>query len=58
MASVTSNAEHLSQIGQWVAEGKIKVIKDTILPFENASEGFTRLRTGRTRGKIVIRGPE
>ncbi|KPI40005.1 Zinc-type alcohol dehydrogenase-like protein [Cyphellophora attinorum] len=58
MASVTSNAEHLSQIGQWVAEGKIKVIKDTVLPFKNASEGFTRLRTGRTRGKIVIRGPE
>lgn len=56
MLMVKNDGEKIGQLAQWVAEGKIKVVKDTVLPFEQAKEGFERLRTGRARGKIVIQG--
>ena len=55
-AACSSKPEEMAQLAQWVVEGKIKIVKDTVLPFESAQEGFVRLRTGRTVGKIVILG--
>jgi NADPH:quinone reductase-like Zn-dependent oxidoreductase len=44
----------LAQAAEWIKEGKVKAIVDTKFSFEQAPEAFTRLKTGRARGKIVI----
>ncbi|KAE8354652.1 hypothetical protein BDV28DRAFT_76989 [Aspergillus coremiiformis] len=46
--------EDLTQIGQWIQQGKIRVILDSTYEFGNAVQAFEKLRTGRSRGKIVI----
>ncbi|KAA8644540.1 NAD(P)-dependent alcohol dehydrogenase [Aspergillus tanneri] len=46
--------DELAQIGQWVQERKVKVIVDSVFEFEEVIQAFEKLRTGRTRGKIVI----
>lgn len=47
-------AEELAQIGEWMARGEVKAVIDSELPFEDAPEAFRRLKTGRTKGKIVV----
>jgi NADPH:quinone reductase-like Zn-dependent oxidoreductase len=44
----------LRQIGTWMKEGKVKAIVDQKFAFEQAPDAFTRLKTGRARGKIVV----
>ena len=44
-------------MGQWLAEGKLKVIKDHVYPYEDAKQAFAQLREGHVRGKLVIQGP-
>jgi NADPH:quinone reductase-like Zn-dependent oxidoreductase len=44
----------LRQIGTWMKEGKVKAIIDQKFAFEQAPDAFTRLKTGRARGKIVV----
>ncbi|CAM6118655.1 unnamed protein product [Calypogeia fissa] len=44
----------LVQIGQWVKEEKLKVLIDSTFEYEDAPEAYVKLRTFRTRGKIVI----
>jgi NADPH:quinone reductase-like Zn-dependent oxidoreductase len=51
---VKNSVEELAQIGQWVREGKLKVILDSVFEFEDAPKAFERLRTRRARGKVVI----
>ncbi|KAL8943016.1 MAG: hypothetical protein Q9211_001145 [Gyalolechia sp. 1 TL-2023] len=47
-------AEDYQQIGEWMKDGKVKVVIDRKFPFEQAPQAFERLKTGRARGKIVI----
>lgn len=56
MANIKASSDDMSQLAQWVSEGKVKVVKDCVLPFEEANEGFAKLRAGSTKGKVVIRG--
>jgi NADPH:quinone reductase-like Zn-dependent oxidoreductase len=49
-----NSVEQLTQIGQWVKEGKIKVLLDSTFEFEHAPEAYKKLRTKRARGKIVV----
>ena len=49
--------EQLKQIGDWMAEGKIKAVIDSKYPFEQAVEAFKKQKTGRAKGKIVVEGP-
>ncbi|KAF8865176.1 putative zinc alcohol dehydrogenase [Acephala macrosclerotiorum] len=44
----------LIQLGEWVQEGKIKVIIDSTFEFEDALKAYEKLRTHRARGKIVV----
>ena len=50
--------DHVGQIGKWMKEGKVKPVIDEKFAFENAPAAFTKLKTGRARGKIVVQvGP-
>ncbi|OGM47704.1 zinc alcohol dehydrogenase [Aspergillus bombycis] len=49
-----NHKDELVQIASWIREGKIRVELDTVYEFEETVGAFERLRSGRTRGKIVI----
>ena len=44
----------LVQLGEWIQEGKIKVVLDSTFEFEDALKAYEKLRTQRARGKIVV----
>ncbi|MCJ1336113.1 hypothetical protein MMC09_001389 [Bachmanniomyces sp. S44760] len=44
----------LDQIGAWMKEGKVRAVIDHKFTFEQAPEAFKQLKTGRTKGKIVV----
>lgn len=46
--------DELSQIGKWMAEGKVKAVIDQRFPMEQAPEAFQKLKTGRAKGKIMV----
>jgi len=50
----SAKPENAAKVGQWVAEGKIKLIIDHKYSFEEAPEAIARLKTSRAKGKIVI----
>jgi len=50
----TSRPENAAQVAQWMAEGKFKLIVDHKFSFEEVPEAFTRLKTSRAKGKILI----
>lgn len=50
----TPKPEDLSQIGGWLKDGQVKAVIDEKYPFEEAPAAFTKLKTGRARGKIVV----
>lgn len=47
-------SEHLEQIGRWIADGEVKPVTDQIFAFEDTVEAFTRLKTGRATGKVIV----
>lgn len=49
-----NNQDDLVQIGKWMQEGKIKVAIDSVFEFGDVVKAFEKLRSGRSRGKIVI----
>jgi NADPH:quinone reductase-like Zn-dependent oxidoreductase len=46
--------EDVSQIGTWMKEGKVKAVIDERFPFEDVQKAFSKLKTGRARGKVVV----
>ena len=46
--------EDLQQLGQWMAEGKVRAVIDERFSFEDAPKAIEKSKTGRARGKIVI----
>ncbi|KAE8389222.1 hypothetical protein ETB97_010753 [Aspergillus alliaceus] len=44
----------LTQMGEWIQQGKVRVVLDSTYEFDDAVKAFEKLRTGRSRGKIVI----
>jgi NADPH:quinone reductase-like Zn-dependent oxidoreductase len=57
MLNVRTEPKALTHIGQWLAEGKIKVVKDRVYSYHEAQAAFAQLRAGHVRGKVVIEGP-
>ncbi|PWY83782.1 zinc alcohol dehydrogenase [Aspergillus sclerotioniger CBS 115572] len=49
-----SNRRDLTKVGELIAEGKVKVVLDSVFEFEEAPKAFEKLREGRARGKIVV----
>lgn len=48
------NAGDLELIGNWMEEGKVRAVIDQKFEFEDAPKAFEKLKTGRSRGKIVV----
>lgn len=46
--------DDMYQVGQWMHEGKVRALIDSTYEFSDAVKAFEKLRTGRSRGKIVI----
>ncbi|KAE8386123.1 zinc-binding dehydrogenase-domain-containing protein [Aspergillus alliaceus] len=49
-----NHKDELVQIANWIRAGKVRVELDTVYEFEDTIRAFEKLRSGRTRGKIVI----
>ncbi|KAL1964742.1 hypothetical protein VTN77DRAFT_6609 [Rasamsonia byssochlamydoides] len=46
--------DQLRQLGEWIQQGKIKVVLDSTFEFDDAVKAYEKLRTQRARGKIVV----
>lgn len=44
----------LTQISDWMAEGKVKAVVDEKFAFEDVPKAFEKLKTNRARGKIAV----
>lgn len=45
----------LKQIGQWMKEDKVRAVVDEVFAFEDAPKAYEKLKTGRVKGKIVVK---
>ena len=52
--SVSNSASHLDELACWATEGRMKVVLDSVYPYEQAPKAYERLKTGRARGKIIV----
>ena len=52
-----SKAEELTRIANWMAEGKVKAAIDETFDMDDkgAARAYQKLKTGRAKGKIVVR---
>ncbi|KAH6884482.1 putative zinc-type alcohol dehydrogenase-like protein C16A3.02c [Thelonectria olida] len=46
--------EVLTQIAEWMVEGRVKAVIDSKFEFEDVREAYQRLKTGRAKGKIIV----
>nr|POE47253.1 zinc-type alcohol dehydrogenase-like protein c16a3.02c [Quercus suber] len=54
--SMASDANGYGILAQWMAEGKLKaVVEKEFDGLEKLGEAFARLKSGRTRGKLIIK---
>ncbi|KAI8931616.1 hypothetical protein NX059_011268 [Plenodomus lindquistii] len=49
------NQQHLEILAKWMEEGKLKGVTDMLFEWEDAPKAFERLKTGRARGKVVVK---
>ena len=50
-----SNEADFAKIAQWIAEGKLRPVIEKVYALDEAAEAFARLKTGRSKGKLVIK---
>ena len=57
---VASNYDHFKEIGEWMAQGKVKALIDEVYGMEDKGpiRAFERLKTGRAKGKVVVKVAE
>lgn len=58
MLFAKASADALTQFAIWMEEGKLKGVVDGVYEWEDAPKAFERLKTGRARGKVVVRVPQ
>lgn len=58
MIMTAQSHEGLARIGAWMAAGEVRAVIDEVFPFERAAQAYTKLKTGRARGKIVVKVSE
>lgn len=56
-AAVSQNLDQYKEIAQWMAEGKVKALIDDVYGMEDKGpvRAFEKLKTGRVKGKVVVR---
>lgn len=52
------NIADLNRLAGWMAEGRLKTMVDSTVLLTHLSAAFERSRSGRARGKIVVRIPQ
>lgn len=57
IVGVVNNYDQAMQIGQWMQEGKVKAVTDEVFGMEDKGpvKAFGKLKTGRAKGKVVVR---
>jgi NADPH:quinone reductase-like Zn-dependent oxidoreductase len=55
VAHARASAEDFRQLGVWLKDGIVKAVIDEIFGFDDAPKAFEKLKTGRTKGKIVVK---
>ncbi|CAA9966079.1 Reticulon-4-interacting protein 1 mitochondrial [Pyrenophora teres f. maculata] len=58
MLMTKPSADALGQLAEWFKEGKLKGVVDTVFEWEDARKAFEKLKTGRAKGKVVVRVPQ
>lgn len=53
--SVKNDQDGMKKIASWVAEGRVRPVIQDVFGFQDAVKAYEMLKTGRTRGKIVVR---
>jgi len=48
----------LQLLAEWMKEGKVKGVLDSVFEWEDAPKAYEKLKTGRARGKIVVKVPQ
>ncbi|RYO36314.1 hypothetical protein AA0111_g3169 [Alternaria arborescens] len=51
----STNYDDFIKLGKLVADGKVKPVVDELFAFNNVHRAYEKLRTGRAKGKIVVR---
>jgi NADPH:quinone reductase-like Zn-dependent oxidoreductase len=51
----STSFEDLSKLGQLVAEKRVVPVIDELFSFEEVPQAYAKLKTGRARGKIVVK---
>lgn len=51
----STNFEDYEALVDMVVKGQVKPVLDEVFEFERAKEAYEKLRTGRAKGKIVVR---
>lgn len=54
-AFASTNFDDYRGLADLVAQGKVKPVIDEVFDLENAPDAYRKLRTGRAKGKIVVR---
>ncbi|KAH7240787.1 uncharacterized protein BKA55DRAFT_518307 [Fusarium redolens] len=52
--SVTANKRDFVQVAGWMKDGNVKAVIEEELGLEDAGTAYTRLKEGRTKGKLVV----
>ncbi|KAI1491745.1 zinc-binding oxidoreductase [Biscogniauxia mediterranea] len=52
--SMRSETAWFTQIGKWMAEGKVRPVIDEAFEFDDVVEAYKKLRTGHAKGKIIV----
>jgi alcohol dehydrogenase len=52
------SGEDLSELARFVDGGAVKVILDSVYPFESIADAMAKLESGRAKGKIVVTMPD
>lgn len=55
IAARKSNTTDYEQIAAWVQDGTVKPVTEHVYAVEDVAEAFERLRSGRARGKLVLK---
>ncbi|KIW04499.1 uncharacterized protein PV09_04256 [Verruconis gallopava] len=48
--------EDFELVGKWLQEGKVKAIIDSTFEWTDAINAYKKLKTGRAKGKIIVKG--
>lgn len=54
-AFASTNLDDYQGLAGLVAQGKVKPVIDEVFDLENTPDAYKKLRTGRARGKIVVK---